>query len=99
MLGPGRYLLGVVELFLLGGFAWIGAAAIRRRFVSELDELTAQLATSVIAIALLLLVAEVLGSFRLFEPIPYLLAVIGVGLGLRWGVGGRAGGGRAGGGV
>ena len=33
MLGPGRYLLGVVELLWLVGFAWVGAARVRRRWV------------------------------------------------------------------
>ena len=31
MLGPGRYLLGVAELALLVGFAWLGAARLRGR--------------------------------------------------------------------
>src|SRR4249919_614466 len=50
MLGPGRYLLGVVEILLLVGFAWLGAASVRRRFVAGLDGISAHLATSVIAL-------------------------------------------------
>jgi len=92
MLGPGRYLLGVVELSLLVGSAWLGAAAIRRRFVSELDGLTAQLATSVIAVALLLWCAEALGAFGLFDAAPYIALLVAVGLGLRLGLGGWRGG-------
>jgi DNA repair protein RecN (Recombination protein N) len=30
MLGPGRYLLGIAEILWLGGFAWLGGAALRR---------------------------------------------------------------------
>jgi hypothetical protein len=91
MLGPARYLLGVVELSLLVGFAWLGAGTVRRRFVSELDGLAAQLATAILAVALLLLTAEALGAFGWFEVAPYLGAVIVVGIGLRLGVGGRRG--------
>lgn len=81
MLGPGGYLLGVVELCLLAGSAWLGASMIRRRFVSELDGPTAQLATSVIALAFLLLTVELLGSFGLFKPLPYVLFAMGAGIG------------------
>jgi hypothetical protein len=86
MLGPGRYLLGVVELALLVGFAWLGAARVRGRLLPEFRGAPAYLATSVIGLALLIWVAEVLGTVSLFEPVPYLLAVLVVGLGLRLGV-------------
>jgi len=92
MLGAGRYLLGAVEIFLLVGFAWLGAAPVRRRMVPTLDGLTAQLATAVLAIALLLGMAELLGTFGWFEVVPYCVAVVVVGLGLRLGVDGRRGG-------
>ncbi len=36
MLDLGRYLLGVGEILLLVGFAWLGATAARRRLVPEL---------------------------------------------------------------
>ena len=39
MLGAGRYLLGVAEIGLLVGFAWLGAtAACRRRLVPDVFE-------------------------------------------------------------
>ena len=60
MLGPGRYLLGVVELLWLVGFAWLGAAQVRRRWVPRLKAEAAFLSTLVIAVALLLWVAEAL---------------------------------------
>ena len=37
MLDLRRYLLGVAEIGLLVGFAWLGAAAVRRRLLPELD--------------------------------------------------------------
>jgi len=92
MLGAGRYLLGVAELGLIVGFAWLGAASVRRRLVPELGGLPGQLATALLAIAGLLWVAEVLGTFGWFEIGPYLAAVIVVGLGLWALVGGRRGG-------
>ncbi len=82
MLGVGRYLLGVVELLVLVGFAWVGAAAVRRRLVSELDGLVAQLATALLAIAGLLWIAELLGAFGWFQEVPYLVVVTIAGLAL-----------------
>jgi hypothetical protein len=83
MLGPGRYLLGVAEVAWLLGFAWLGAARLRRRLLSRFEGAPAHLATGVLALALLIWVGELLGAVSLFEPVPYLLAVGLVGLGLR----------------
>lgn len=83
MLGVGRYLLGVIELGVLVGFAWLGAAAVRRRLAPRFDGLVAQLATALLAIAGLLWVAEVLGTAGWFKAGSYLVAVAVVGLGLR----------------
>ncbi len=91
MLGVGRYLLGVVELGVLVGFAWLGAVSVRRRLVPGLSGPTAGLATGVLAIAGLLWVAEGLGSFGWFRAGPYLAAVVAVGAGLRLVVGGPGG--------
>jgi hypothetical protein len=87
MLGLGRYLLGAVELLALVGFAWIGAARVRRRWVPEVGAETGFLATMVGAVALLIWVAEALGTVSLFKPVPYLLGVAVVGLALRFTVG------------
>jgi hypothetical protein len=85
MLGPGRYLLGVGELVLLGGFAWLGATQLRARSLPAFTGAPGQLATLVIAVALLLWTAELLGAVSLFEPLLYLLVVVSVGLGIqRW---------------
>ena len=80
MLGPGRYLLGAIELLLLVGFAWIGAARVRRRWLPEVGGEAGFLASAVVAIALLIWVAELLGTISLFKPVPYLLCVAALGL-------------------
>jgi hypothetical protein len=83
MLGPGRYLLGVVELLWLVGFAWLGATQVRRRWVPRLTAEAAFLSTLVIAVALLIWVAEALGTLSAFKPVPYLAAVAILGLVVR----------------
>ncbi len=88
MLGLPRYLLGVAELALLAGFATLGASALRTRLLPAFSGAPAHLAAAVIALALLVWTAEILGSFGLFEPAPYLVAVVVVGLGLWLRVGG-----------
>jgi hypothetical protein len=84
MLGPGRYLLGVVELVLLVGPAWLGAARVRSRLLPGFEGAPAHLATSVLGLALLIWAAELLGTVSLFKPLPYLVVVMAVGLGVRW---------------
>jgi hypothetical protein len=83
MLGAGRYLLGAAELLWLVGFAWLGAARVRRRLLPEFGGEVGFLATAVVAIALLIWVAELLGTVSAFKPVPYLLAMAAVGLVLR----------------
>src|SRR3954452_5869119 len=78
MLGPGRYLLGVLDILLLGGFAWLGGTALRRRLLPRLEGAPAGLATAVLAVALLIWPAELLGSFGAFDPVPYLVLVAAV---------------------
>ncbi len=82
MLGPGRYLLGVLEILLLGGFAWLGGGALRRWLLPRFEGAPAHLATAVIALALLVWSAEFLGAFGWWEPVPFLLLVAVAGLGL-----------------
>jgi hypothetical protein len=86
VLGPGRYLLGVVELLWLVGFAWLGATQVRRRWVPRLTAEAAFLSTLVIAVALLIWVAEALGTLSAFKTVPYLAAVAILGTALRFGV-------------
>src|SRR6185312_5884518 len=85
MLGPGRYLLGVAELTVLVGCAWLGASALRSRLLPRLAGAPAQLAAAVLALALLLWVAEFLGTFGLLEAVPYLFGIVIAGLLLRFG--------------
>jgi hypothetical protein len=87
MLGPARYLLGAAELIWLVGFAWLGAARVRRRLLPEVGGEAGFLASAVVAIALLLWVAELLGTVSAFKPVPYLLAMAAVGGGLWFVVG------------
>jgi hypothetical protein len=82
MLGPGRYLLGVVEILLLGGFAWLGGAALRAWLLPRFEGAPAHLATAVIALALLIWSAELLGTLGWLEPVLYLLLVAAAGLAL-----------------
>jgi hypothetical protein len=82
VLGPGRYLLGVLELLLLGGFAWLGAARVRAWLLPRLEGAPGVLATVVLATALLIWAAELLGSFGAFEAVPYLTLVVATGAGM-----------------
>jgi hypothetical protein len=75
VLGPGPYLLGVLEILLLGGFAWLGGTALRRWLLPRFEGAPAGLATGVLALALLIWPAELLGTFGVFEPVPYLVLV------------------------
>ena len=84
MLGPGRYLLGVLEILLLGGFACVGGSALRRWLLPRFEGAPAGLATVVLSLALLIWPAELLGSFGAFDPLPYLLLDAAVGLALSW---------------
>jgi hypothetical protein len=87
MLDLPRYLLGVFEIALLAGFATIGGVVLRARLLPSFSGAPAHLVTAVLALSLLIWTAELLGSFGLFEPVPYLVgvAVVGGGLWLRWG--------------
>ncbi len=79
MLDLGRYLLGVGEIALLIGFAGVGAARLRARLLPRFEGAPAHLATAVLTLALLIWAAELLGTFDLLEPVPYLLLVAVVG--------------------
>ena len=95
MLGPGRYLLGAAEILLLASFAWLGATRIRSRLLPRAAGAPAHLATTVLALALLIWVAELLGTISLLKPALYLLVMAAVGLTLRLAVppvGGAVGG-------
>jgi len=78
MLNPPRYFFGVAEIILLAGFAMLGGATLRTRLLSAFTGAPTLLATAVLALALLILTAELLGTVGLFDPLPYLLAVVAV---------------------
>jgi hypothetical protein len=80
VLGPGRYLLGVVEILWLVGFASLGAARVRRRLLPEIRGEVGFLASAVVAVAMLIWVAELLGTVSLFKPVPYLVSIAVLGL-------------------
>jgi hypothetical protein len=82
MLGPGRYLLGVVEVLLLVGAAGLGGAALRRWLLPRFEGAPACLAAGVLSLALLIWAAEILGTFGAFDPVPYLLLVVVIGAAL-----------------
>jgi hypothetical protein len=71
----------MAELALLIGFAALGAARLRARVLPSFSGVNALLATTVLALAFLLWAAEFLGTFGLFEPVPYLILVIAMGFG------------------
>ncbi|HEV2789863.1 MAG TPA: hypothetical protein VGV69_01015, partial [Solirubrobacterales bacterium] len=79
MLGPGRYLLGTTEILLLASFAWLGGAALRSWLLPRFKGAPAHLATSVLALALLIWAAELLGTVSWLDPLPYLLLVVAAG--------------------
>jgi hypothetical protein len=83
MLGPGRYLLGIAELTLLAGFLWLGASTLRARLLPSLAGAPALLASIVLALTLLLWSAELLGTFGALDPLPLLVLVGTLGVGLR----------------
>jgi hypothetical protein len=82
MLGPGRYLLGVLEILLIGGFAWLGGDSARRRLLPRFEGAPAYLASAVIALALPIWSGELLGAFGWWDPVPYIALVAVVGLAL-----------------
>jgi len=75
MLDLSRYLLGVLEILLLAGFAWLGGTAIRLWLLPRFEGAPAHLATAVVALALLIWSAELLGSVGTLDPMPFLLLV------------------------
>jgi hypothetical protein len=80
MLDLGRYLLGVVEILLLVGFSWLGGNALRAWLLPRFEGAPAHLATVVIALALLIWSAELLGTFGALTSVPYLLLVTVLGV-------------------
>jgi hypothetical protein len=86
VLSTGAYLVAVAELALLLAGALLGAVALRRRLLPGWRGPPAWLATAVLASALLLWIAELLGAAGLFRELPLVLTSLAVGAGLRLGL-------------
>jgi hypothetical protein len=93
MLSVWRYLLGVAEIALVAGFATLGGVKLRRRLLPGFSGSPAWLATAILALALLLWIAELLGTFGAFSALPYVVCVAATGLALWLGLGDVGGGG------
>lgn len=75
-LGLGRYLLGVVALVVILACAVLLARALRRRLMPGWSGAPALLATGVLAVAALLLAAQLLGLFGLFNLPAYVALLL-----------------------
>ena len=84
MLSLGRFVLGMLELAVVIGAAWIGASAIRARIVPLWHGVVTYLADAVIALSLLVVVGELLGTFGLFREWLVVVTVLVLGACLRF---------------
>jgi hypothetical protein len=66
MVSPGSYLLGAAELALVGLSLGFSAFRLRRRLLPAWEGPPARLVEAIVAIALLIWVSEILGTFALF---------------------------------
>ncbi len=87
MLSAPAYLLGVLELALAIGGAGLGAVRVRSRLLPGWSGPPAWVVDLLFTVALLIWVAEALGSLGLFDPIPFVLLSAGIGVALRLRVG------------
>jgi hypothetical protein len=85
-MGVGDYLLGVLLLVLMLGPLALGAWCVRARLMPGWTGAPARVAEAVLALAALILVAELLGTVGLLERLPLVIACLAVGAGAaRWG--------------
>jgi hypothetical protein len=82
VLSAGAYAAGFAQLVALVAAALAGAHALRRRLLPGWSGSPAWLATAVIALAIVLWTAQLLGSFGLLEPGLLVGLVLAAGLGL-----------------
>jgi hypothetical protein len=78
-----NYLLGALGLAATIGALAIGAARVRDRLLPGWSGLPARLADSVMVLALLTWVAELIGAVGLLDILPLTAACVAIGLGLR----------------
>ena len=75
-----QYLLGVLELAVIASALGLGAFYLRALLVPAWTGALARLAEFVIALSALIVIAELLGLFKLLEEIPLVLACVAAGL-------------------
>lgn len=83
MLGAPAYLLATAEIAVLLGAAALGAGRLRERMLPALGGPAAWVARGVLAVAILLVPAEILGTVGLLREAPYLLAVVALAAAIR----------------
>jgi hypothetical protein len=88
----GRYLIGVAALLCVLASLGVGAAAIRRYLLPDLDGAFARLAETVTGCALLVGIMELLGTVGLFRLVPMVVGSIAIGSALRFGLKSRSSG-------
>jgi hypothetical protein len=82
MLSTGSYLVGAAQMLILAGGSVLGAVALRRRLLPGWGGPPAWLAAAVLAVALLLWVAELLGALGLLREAVLVLSTAALGVGL-----------------
>ncbi|MEK6250546.1 MAG: hypothetical protein AABM43_01175 [Actinomycetota bacterium] len=83
MLDAPAYLLGMTALLASICALGFGAARVRSRLLAGWSGIPARLADAVIALALLIWIAELVGTVGMLERAPLVAACVAVGLGLR----------------
>src|SRR5215208_5151703 len=80
-MSTGRYLLGAAELAVMAAALGLGAYHLRALLAPAWTGALARLAEVVIGVAMLILVAELLGVLGLFDEVPLLIGFVAAGLG------------------
>jgi hypothetical protein len=88
----GRYLLGLALLAAVVGAAGLAGVAVRRRWLALWSGAAARLAESVVALTIVLAVAEALGTVGLLRTGWFTAGAVALGLGLAGGLRARTGG-------
>lgn len=81
-LSAGSYLLGTLEIAAVLAAACLGANTLRHRLIPGVPQPAAALATTVLATALVILIAELLGTLGFFRELPFVFVTIATGLSL-----------------
>lgn len=80
-----RYLLTLIAIVVLAGGLGFTAVRLRRRWLADMDGPLAVLSSVVIAVILLVLESQILGTFGLFKLLPLMLATVVIALAAwRW---------------